>query len=119
MRFLVDRCAGRQLAEWPKESGNDVLALSPSEPNPNDRALLKQAASEQRVLITMDQDFGELIYVHGIPHNGLIRLPDVHMSRRIALVEEIINHHGHALDEQDRTRRRGHETPTQHPGGDR
>ena len=43
------------------------------------------AVSENRILITMDKDFGELIHLHGRPHTGLIRLPDVRIDQRIPL----------------------------------
>ena len=48
----------------------------------------------------MDKDFGELIHLHGTPHAGLVRLPDVRMPQRIALMGEIINNHGRALEEK-------------------
>lgn len=32
-------------------------------PDPGDRVLLKWAATEERILITMDKDFGEFILV--------------------------------------------------------
>ena len=100
MRFIVDRCAGRRLAEWLRDRGHDVLDTRNLGPDPGDTALLERAASENRVLITTDKDFGELIYLHGMPHRGLIRLPDVRMARRIALVEDVINHHGQALEQK-------------------
>ena len=90
MRFIVDRCAGRRLAEWLRDSGQHVLDTRNLGPDPGDTALLERAASENRVLITVDKDFGELIYLHGTPHAGLVRLPDVRMPQRIALIEEII-----------------------------
>ena len=40
-------------------------------PNPGDRALLEFAESENRVLVTMDKDFGELIYLRRVSHAGL------------------------------------------------
>ena len=79
---------------------HDVLDTRNLGPDPGDTALLERAASENRVLITVDKDFGELIYLRGTPHAGLVRLPDVRMPQRIALVEEVINHHGHALEER-------------------
>ena len=100
MRFIVDRCAGRRLAERLRDSGHDVLDTRNLGPDPGDTALLERAASGNRVLITVDKDFGELIYLHGTPHAGLVRLPDVRIPQRIALVEEVINHHGHALEER-------------------
>lgn len=89
MRFVVDRCAGRRLAEWLANNGHDVLDSRTPGPDPGDMAL-----------ITIDKDFGELIYLHDIPHAGLIRRPDVRMSQRIALVEQTIKQHSQALKER-------------------
>ena len=100
MRFIVDRCAGRRLAEWLHNEGHDVLDTGTLGPDPGDRNLLERANLEDRVLITLDKDFGELIYLHESPHAGMIRLPDVRMPERIALVEEAINHYTQALEER-------------------
>jgi len=45
-------------------------------PDPGDRALPEWAANETRILITIDTDFGELIYLENLSHAGLVRLPD-------------------------------------------
>ena len=100
MRFVTDRCAGRRLAEWLSDNGHDVVEAQTLGPDPGDRALLELAESENRVMITMDKDFGELIYLHRVPHAGLIRLPDVRMPQRIALVNEIITRYAQALEER-------------------
>ncbi len=100
MRFIVDRCAGRRLAEWLRNNGHDVVDIRTLGPDPGDRALLERARSENRILVTTDKDFGELIYLHRITHSGLIRLPDVRMAERIALIQEVINVHGQALEER-------------------
>ena len=55
--------------------------------------MLELALSENRVLITIDKDFRELIYLYRIPHAELIRLPDVRMARRIEIIAEIIDHY--------------------------
>ena len=99
MRFLVDRCAGRRLAEWLRSNGHDALEAQTIGPDPGDQALLELAASENRVLITIDKDFGELIYLHRISHAGLIRLPDVRMARRIEIIAEIIDYYGREVEE--------------------
>ena len=100
MRFITDRCAGRRLADWLHDNGHDVLEAQSLGPDPGDRTLLELAESGNRVIITIDKDFGELIYLHGVSHAGLIRLPDVRMAQRIALVEDIINRHSQALEER-------------------
>ena len=100
MRFLVDRCAGRQLAKWLRKTGHDAIEAESLGPDPGDRALLELAEAANRVLITIDKDFGELIYLHRVSHAGLIRLPDVRVSRRIELVKEVIDNHGGAHEQR-------------------
>ena len=100
MNFLVDRCAGRRLTQWLQSQGHDALDARELGPDPEDRALLERAVSENRILITMDKDFGELIHLHGRPHTGLIRLPEVRMAQRITLVEDLILNHRQALEER-------------------
>jgi predicted nuclease of predicted toxin-antitoxin system len=62
MRFLIDRCAGRLLADWLRTQGHDVVESRELGPDPGDRALLNRTAQETRILVTIDTDFGELIY---------------------------------------------------------
>ena len=100
MRFLVDRCVGRRLSRHLNNQGHDVLDGRDIGADPGDRHLLELAASENRVLITLDKGFGELIYVLHVPHAGLIRLPDVRMAERITLVEDAISQHGQDLEQR-------------------
>ena len=97
MRFLVDRCAGKRLADWLRNGGHDVIEARELGPDPGDRALLEQTATEGRILVTIDTDFGTLIHLHGVAHAGLVRLPDVPAERRIALVAHLIGEHEQAL----------------------
>jgi predicted nuclease of predicted toxin-antitoxin system len=100
MRFLVDRCAGHRLAEWLRSQGHDVLESPDLGPDPGDRALLERAAAYGRILVTIDTDFGELVYVEEVPHAGLVRLPDVPAAQRIALMAEVLDRHQQALETQ-------------------
>lgn len=100
MKFLVDRCAGSRLANWLRNAGHDVVEARLLGPDPGDKALLELAAANNRILITIDTDFGELIYLNNLPHAGLVRLPDVPMERRIALISELIERHQLALEAQ-------------------
>ena len=98
VKFLTDRCVGRRLAEWLRTAGHDVLEARHLGPDPGDRALLELAVAEERILITIDTDFGELIYLHNVPHAGLIRLPDAPAEQRIRLMAEVIERHRRALE---------------------
>jgi len=57
----------RRVAEWLRDNGHDVLEVRTLGRDPWDKALLEFALSQDRVLITPDTDFGELIYLHDIP----------------------------------------------------
>ena len=61
--------------------------------------MLELAALSNRVLITIDTDFGELIFRHGQSHAGLIRIPDVPVERRISLLDEVIHRYRAALED--------------------
>ncbi len=100
MKFLVDRCAGRRLAEWLRDQGHDVVESRALGPDPGDQALLERAATEGRILVTIDTDFGELVYVRDVSHAGLVRLPDVSTAQRIALMAEVLEQHRQALERQ-------------------
>ena len=66
MRFLIDRCAGRLLADWLRKQGHDVVESHELGPDPGDRVLLDWAAKETRILVTIDTDFGQLIYLENL-----------------------------------------------------
>lgn len=93
MRFLIDRCAGKRLADWLRQQAHDVLESQERGADPGDRNLLIWAHSEQRVLVTMDKDFGKLVFHSGEAHSGVVRLPDVPAQERIALMDVILERH--------------------------
>ena len=90
MRFLIDRCAGRLLADWLRTQGHDVVESRELGPDPGDRALLEWAAKETRILVTIDTDFGELIYLENLSHAGLVRLPDVPARERLLIIQDLL-----------------------------
>jgi len=98
VKFLVDRCAGQRLAAWLRAQGHDVLVSWDCGPDPGDQALLERAAAAGRVLVTIDTDFGELVYVHAVPHAGMVRLPDVPAEERLALMAQVLERHHEALE---------------------
>ena len=97
MKFLVDRCAGTRLADWLRSQGHDVVESRTLGPDPGDRALLERAANEERVLVTIDTDFGHLLYVEGAAHCGLVRLPDVPAAQRADFMRQVLARHGDSL----------------------
>ena len=62
MRLLLDANVGRTIATGLARGGNDVVRVVDLSPEMTDHAILALAVEEQRVLVTFDSDFGELIY---------------------------------------------------------
>ncbi len=63
MKFLVDRCGGARLAEYLRSEGHDVLESRALGPDPGDPVLLEWAVALGRVLVTIDTNFGKLVFV--------------------------------------------------------
>ncbi len=98
MKFLVDRCSGKRLADWLRQQGHDVLESTELGPDPGDRALLEIATREKRILITIDTDFGVFVFREGMDHAGIVRLPDVPSDKRIAMFSTLFERHAADLE---------------------
>jgi uncharacterized protein with PIN domain len=68
LKFLVDRCAGRRIADWLRTAGHDVKESRELGSDPGDDALLALAEKEERIVVTMDKDFGDLVFAKGAAH---------------------------------------------------
>jgi predicted nuclease of predicted toxin-antitoxin system len=97
VRFLVDVNAGGRLSEWLVAQGYDVKQVAASNPAMTDEEVLEWAASEQRIIITFDKDFGELAIAQGKLHCGIIRLPDVPYSQRVYLLARVLERYSNDL----------------------
>ena len=98
MRFLVDRCAGTTLVKWLRDRGHDVADVGEWSEDPGDAAILQRAAGEDRILVTIDTDFGLLVYADERPHRGLVRLPDCPAQERIAILSDVLARHAADLE---------------------
>ena len=53
----------------------DVVAIGEESPGVTDKLVLSRAKSEQRIILTFDRDYGELIYRHRLsPPPGIVYL---------------------------------------------
>ena len=92
MRFIVDESTGMAVAEYLREAGHDVLVVSATMPQADDTQILTRAANEERILITNDKDFGELVFRTGQVHHGvlLLRLRDESSMNRVRMVRLVL-----------------------------
>ena len=74
MKLLLDTCVWGGASQELEAAGHDVLWAGEWTEDPGDEEILARAHSEERILVTLDKDFGELAIVHRMPHSGILRL---------------------------------------------
>lgn len=73
MKFLLDESAEVQIAQFLESLGHDVKVVHKDYPiGIDDTQILSMAHSEQRIVITNDRDFGELVFKRKHPHSRVI-----------------------------------------------
>ncbi len=102
MRFLVDECAGPSLARWLREQGHDVFSVFDQARGINDDEVLQIAVENERILITVDKDFGEKIFREKRPHHGviLLRLKDERSKSKITAMERLLTSFATCISDQ-------------------
>ncbi len=68
LRFLVDVGVGKGTEKYLRGEGYDTKAVRDIDPRMEDEEIIRTAVSENRMVITMDKDFGELVYHLKSPH---------------------------------------------------
>ncbi|MBW1801395.1 MAG: DUF5615 family PIN-like protein, partial [Deltaproteobacteria bacterium] len=94
IKFLVDVGAGKTVESWLRDHGYDVRAVRDIDPYADDSSILDLADRESRMVITMDKDFGELVFKSNLKHRGvlLLRLEDADGKEKMKVVEYILSH---------------------------
>jgi len=73
-KLLADENIPRKTVEILKNEDLDITSVSETSPGLSDRAVIEQANKENRIIITFDKDFGELIFKERLKVKGLILL---------------------------------------------
>ena len=78
MRLLANENVPREAVEALRRRGHDIAWVREDDPGASDEEVLARAVAEDRVLLTFDKDFGELIFGRGVQASRgvvLLRLP--------------------------------------------
>ena len=62
MRWLADECIAAALVAWLRGAGHDVLYIAEAAAGTSDSEVIALAMAENRLLLTDDKDFGDLIF---------------------------------------------------------
>ena len=82
MKILLDTCVWGGAREPLEAAGYDTVWAGEWPQDPGDDEIMRLAAEQGRVLVTLDKDFGELAVVHGRPHGGILRLVGLSAMRQ-------------------------------------
>ena len=83
MRLLADENIHADLVVWLRAQKHDVVYAAEFLQQTEDSSLLLLAEAQQRVVITDDKDFGELVFHRHLPTSGVIllrlRMPQIEL----------------------------------------
>ncbi|MCX7045336.1 MAG: DUF5615 family PIN-like protein [Candidatus Sumerlaeota bacterium] len=72
MKLLADENMYAEIVAWLREQGHDVFWAARNSPGADDEDLLHLAHKQNRVILTNDLDFGELVIRHRFRALGVI-----------------------------------------------
>lgn len=99
LKFIVDECVGSLVAKWLIENGYDAISVIAEMKGSKDITILNRAVAENRIIITSDKDFGDIVFHKKAQHTGivLIRLKNGSPAHKIKALENLFNNYGDQL----------------------
>lgn len=74
MKLLADANIEAALVRWLRLEHHDLVWAAEMSPSTPDSQLIALAAAQERVLLTYDRDFGELVFLRSEHSNGIVLL---------------------------------------------
>ncbi len=94
MKILLDTCVWGGTRKTLEYLGHDVIWSGDWDQDPGDLEILAVAHREERILVTLDKDFGELALMRKIPHCGILRLVDFSGRQQGVACAKVLDSHG-------------------------
>ena len=97
-KLLLDSCVPKAVADRLRADGHDVMTVAEQGADPGDPAILALAVSEKRALVTIDHDFGTLVFRDNANHAGVLRLRHMTAAALADRASELVALHGDDLE---------------------
>jgi len=99
MHFLADESCDFGVVIALRTAGHDVTAIAEISPREEDYNVMKCALQEERILITEDKDFGQLVYASKQATGGVLflRFPAKARSSLAKTVVDVVRRRGERL----------------------
>ena len=88
-----DQSTDRRLIVYLRQIGHDVTVVAVDyPPSLPDSEVLALARRDERILVTEDRDFGELVFRLGQAHSGIVylRVPPMELHQKTARIDEVL-----------------------------
>jgi predicted nuclease of predicted toxin-antitoxin system len=85
MKFFADENVARPIIQWLRQAGHDVISAAETSPGEDDAVWLLQAEQSERLIVTSDKDFGELIFRDHLNSHGIVLM----RMQRLSLLERL------------------------------
>lgn len=99
MKFVADEGVDLAIVTALRNAKFDVIYIAEELAGIMDQKVLELANSQNRVLITRDKDFGELVFKNKMLHSGIVlyRLHELSTEEKVKLVMQVINKFNESL----------------------
>jgi len=99
-KFIVDECTGIAVVHFLRAQGYDVASVNEEMARADDVDILQRAVAEQRILVTNDKDFGDMVYRDRLEHAGilLLRLADERTETKVRVVAAVLDQYADRLE---------------------
>src|SRR3954452_2708209 len=97
MRWLADECVAASLITFLREGGHDVLYVAETAGGLSDTDVIALALRENRIMLTDDKDFGDLVFRRRQAVSGVVlmrvapEMPKLKSQRLTAAIERYGN----------------------------
>ena len=98
LKLLLDVGVSKK-AEEQLSKKYDLRAVRDIDPRLPDHKILEMAVSEKRMVVTMDKDFGELVYRSGLQHHGvlILRMEESDGNEKTEVLSQLFEHYGERM----------------------
>lgn len=92
MKYLADENIEKPIVDWLRDKGEDVYYVPEESPSLKDSEIINIAKEENRILLTNDKDFGELVFRQKKVPKGviLIRAANQSSSNKLELIKDLL-----------------------------
>lgn len=97
-KLLLDSCVALAVLQRLRADGHDIVSVLERDADPGDASILEVAAAEGRAIVTIDTDFGMLVFRDGARHAGVLRLRQALPAELAERASELVAAHGDDLE---------------------